>query len=173
MGPLLKVSDEDKKKGIRKPEIKIKGFYKGCLSLGNEYKYDQEVIDWSQGYIDDGMTKSEAKSNSQTGSTLIILVNNLCCYLNIAAVTGIKSLREDGDNLEAMLREFLLIGEEKRLLPSKNSPGVKGDHTLLYFLSFNVQITNPKLFYTLPIAEMGGEHVGALLPPRSRVGRNV
>ncbi|GJR59561.1 hypothetical protein Tco_1501723 [Tanacetum coccineum] len=51
-----RVSDEDKKKGIHKPEIKIKGFYKGCLSLGNEYKYDQEVIDWIQGYIDDGMT---------------------------------------------------------------------------------------------------------------------
>ncbi|GKA51847.1 putative reverse transcriptase, RNA-dependent DNA polymerase [Tanacetum coccineum] len=56
MGPLLKVSDEDKKKGIHKPEIKIKGFYRGCLSLGNEYKYDQEVVDWIQGYIDDGMT---------------------------------------------------------------------------------------------------------------------
>ncbi|GKB01085.1 hypothetical protein Tco_0829129 [Tanacetum coccineum] len=38
MGPLLKVSDEDKKRGIRKPEKKIKEFYKGCLSLGNEYK---------------------------------------------------------------------------------------------------------------------------------------
>ncbi|GJT92255.1 hypothetical protein Tco_1081100 [Tanacetum coccineum] len=56
MGPLLKVSDEDKKKGIHKPKIKIKGFYRGCLSLGNEYKYDQEVVDWIQGYIDDGMT---------------------------------------------------------------------------------------------------------------------
>ncbi|GJX04870.1 hypothetical protein Tco_0190786 [Tanacetum coccineum] len=55
MGPLLKVSDEDKKQGIHKPEKKIKGFYKGCLSLGNEYKYDQEVIDWIQGCIDDGM----------------------------------------------------------------------------------------------------------------------
>ncbi|GKC83692.1 homeodomain-like protein [Tanacetum coccineum] len=56
MGPLLKVSDEDKKKGIHKPEKKIKGFYRGCLSLGNEYKYDQEVVDWIQGCIDDGMT---------------------------------------------------------------------------------------------------------------------
>ncbi|GJT56364.1 hypothetical protein Tco_0991418 [Tanacetum coccineum] len=56
MGPLLKVSDEDKKKGIHKPEKKIKGFYRGCLSLGNEYKYDQEVVDWIRGCIDDGMT---------------------------------------------------------------------------------------------------------------------
>ncbi|GKA79221.1 hypothetical protein Tco_0785817, partial [Tanacetum coccineum] len=28
MGPLLKVSDEDKKRGIHKPEKKIKGFYR-------------------------------------------------------------------------------------------------------------------------------------------------
>ncbi|GKC22484.1 hypothetical protein Tco_1024634 [Tanacetum coccineum] len=56
MGPLLKVSDEDKKRGIHKPEKKIKGFYRGCLSLGNEYKYDQEVVDWIQGCIDDVMT---------------------------------------------------------------------------------------------------------------------
>ncbi|GJV09661.1 retrovirus-related pol polyprotein from transposon TNT 1-94 [Tanacetum coccineum] len=50
------VSDEDKKKGIHKPEKKIKGFYRGCLSLGNEYKYAQEVVDWIQGCISDGMT---------------------------------------------------------------------------------------------------------------------
>ncbi|GKE08135.1 putative reverse transcriptase, RNA-dependent DNA polymerase, partial [Tanacetum coccineum] len=56
MGPLLKVSDEDKKKGIHKPEKKIKGLYKGFLSLGNEYKYDLEVVDWIRGCIDDGMT---------------------------------------------------------------------------------------------------------------------
>ncbi|GJR19453.1 hypothetical protein Tco_0967980 [Tanacetum coccineum] len=49
MGPLLKVSDEDKKRGIHKTEKKIKGFYRGCLSLGNEYKFDQDVIDWIQG----------------------------------------------------------------------------------------------------------------------------
>ncbi|GJZ26449.1 hypothetical protein Tco_0570702 [Tanacetum coccineum] len=54
-GPLLKVSDEDKKKGIHKPERKIKGFYRGCLSLGDEYKYDHEVVDWIQGCINDGM----------------------------------------------------------------------------------------------------------------------
>ncbi|GJX17307.1 hypothetical protein Tco_0218139 [Tanacetum coccineum] len=30
------------KRGIHKPEKKIKGFYRGCLGLGNEYKYDQE-----------------------------------------------------------------------------------------------------------------------------------
>ncbi|GKA45767.1 homeodomain-like protein [Tanacetum coccineum] len=56
MGPLLKVSDEDKKRGIHKPEKKIKGFYRGCLTLGNEYKYDQEVVDWIRGCINDGMT---------------------------------------------------------------------------------------------------------------------
>ncbi|GKB36102.1 homeodomain-like protein [Tanacetum coccineum] len=56
MGPLLKVNDKDKKKGIHKPEKKIKGFYRGCLSLGNVYKYDREVIDWIRGCIDDGMT---------------------------------------------------------------------------------------------------------------------
>ncbi|GJW58990.1 putative reverse transcriptase, RNA-dependent DNA polymerase [Tanacetum coccineum] len=56
MGPLLKVSDEDKKRGIHKPEKNIKGFYRGCLSLGNEYKFDQDVIDWIQGCIDEGMT---------------------------------------------------------------------------------------------------------------------
>ncbi|GJU27646.1 hypothetical protein Tco_1166267 [Tanacetum coccineum] len=50
------VSDEDKKKVIHKPEKKIKGFYRGCLSLGNEYKYDQEVVDWIRGCIDDGVT---------------------------------------------------------------------------------------------------------------------
>ncbi|GKC23345.1 hypothetical protein Tco_1025495 [Tanacetum coccineum] len=55
MGPLLEVSDEDKKKGIHKPEKNIKEFYRGCLSLGNEYKYDQDVVDWIRGCIDDGM----------------------------------------------------------------------------------------------------------------------
>ncbi|GKC15738.1 hypothetical protein Tco_1012520 [Tanacetum coccineum] len=65
MGPLLKVSDEDKKKGIHKPEIKIKGFYRGCLSLGNEYKYDQEVVDWIQEYIDDRMTIQKLRGNSR------------------------------------------------------------------------------------------------------------
>ncbi|GJZ55803.1 hypothetical protein Tco_0610996 [Tanacetum coccineum] len=50
------VSDEDKKRGIHKPEKKIKGFYKGCLSLGDEYKYAQEVADWIRGCINDGMT---------------------------------------------------------------------------------------------------------------------
>ncbi|GJR63352.1 retrovirus-related pol polyprotein from transposon TNT 1-94 [Tanacetum coccineum] len=53
IGPLLKVSDEDKKKGIHKPERKIKGFYRGCLSLGDEYKFDQEVMDWIQGLLSD------------------------------------------------------------------------------------------------------------------------
>ncbi|GJS90473.1 hypothetical protein Tco_0773109 [Tanacetum coccineum] len=56
MGPLLKVGDEDKKKGIHQPEKNIKGFYRGCLGLGNEYKYDQDVVDWIRGCINDGMT---------------------------------------------------------------------------------------------------------------------
>ncbi|GKE36133.1 hypothetical protein Tco_1455455 [Tanacetum coccineum] len=46
MGPLLKISDEDKSRGIHHPYQKIKGFYQGCLELGKEYKHDQEVIDW-------------------------------------------------------------------------------------------------------------------------------
>ncbi|GJS12945.1 hypothetical protein Tco_0407417 [Tanacetum coccineum] len=43
MGPLLKISDEDKSKGIHHPYQKIKGFYQGYLELGKEYKHDQEV----------------------------------------------------------------------------------------------------------------------------------
>ncbi|GJV05444.1 hypothetical protein Tco_1343100 [Tanacetum coccineum] len=63
MGPLLKVSDEDKKRGIHKPEKKIKGFYRGFLSLGNEYKYDHEVADWIRGCINDGMTIQKLGGN--------------------------------------------------------------------------------------------------------------
>ncbi|GJV90058.1 homeodomain-like protein [Tanacetum coccineum] len=39
MGPLLKISDKDKSRGIHHP-------YQGCLKLGKEYKHDQEVINW-------------------------------------------------------------------------------------------------------------------------------
>ncbi|GJY30403.1 DNA damage-inducible protein 1-like protein [Tanacetum coccineum] len=46
MSPILKISDEDKAKGIRHPYQKIKEFYKDCLNLGEEYKPDLEVIDW-------------------------------------------------------------------------------------------------------------------------------
>ncbi|GJU86951.1 hypothetical protein Tco_1294497 [Tanacetum coccineum] len=46
MGPLLKISDKDKSSGIHHPYQKIKGLYQGCLELGEEYKHDQEVIDW-------------------------------------------------------------------------------------------------------------------------------
>ncbi|GKD29477.1 homeodomain-like protein, partial [Tanacetum coccineum] len=46
MSPILKISDEDKAKGISHPYQKIKEFYKGCLNLGEEYKQDLEVIDW-------------------------------------------------------------------------------------------------------------------------------
>nr|GEV70670.1 homeodomain-like protein [Tanacetum cinerariifolium] len=45
MGPLLKISDEDKSRRIHHPYQKIKGFYQRCLELGGEYKQDQEVID--------------------------------------------------------------------------------------------------------------------------------
>ncbi|GJW98444.1 hypothetical protein Tco_0180252 [Tanacetum coccineum] len=68
MGPLLKVSDEDKKRGILKHEKKIKAFYRGCLSLVNEYKFDQDVVDWIQGCIDDGMTYNGHESNLKTQS---------------------------------------------------------------------------------------------------------
>ncbi|GKE65520.1 hypothetical protein Tco_1519681 [Tanacetum coccineum] len=50
MGPLLKISDEDKSRGIHHPYQNIKGFYQGCLELGGEYKQDQEVIDWIKGH---------------------------------------------------------------------------------------------------------------------------
>nr|GEX90431.1 hypothetical protein [Tanacetum cinerariifolium] len=43
---ILKVSEEDKAKGISHPYQKINEFYKGCLNLGDEYKKDLEVIDW-------------------------------------------------------------------------------------------------------------------------------
>ncbi|GKA72889.1 homeodomain-like protein [Tanacetum coccineum] len=58
------VNDENKKKGIHEPEKKkIKEFYRGCLSLGNEYKYDQEVVDWIRGCIDDGMMIHQLRGN--------------------------------------------------------------------------------------------------------------
>ncbi|GJZ27047.1 retrovirus-related pol polyprotein from transposon TNT 1-94 [Tanacetum coccineum] len=50
IGPILKISDEDKSRGIHHPYHKIKGFYQGCLELGKEYKHDQEVIDWIKGH---------------------------------------------------------------------------------------------------------------------------
>ncbi|GJW50763.1 hypothetical protein Tco_0092114 [Tanacetum coccineum] len=40
MSPILKVSDEDKAKGVCHPFQKIKEFYRGCLNLGDEYKQD-------------------------------------------------------------------------------------------------------------------------------------
>ncbi|GJV57257.1 hypothetical protein Tco_1458262 [Tanacetum coccineum] len=46
MGPILKISNEDKSRRIHQPCQKIKGFYSGCLELGGEYKHDQEVVDW-------------------------------------------------------------------------------------------------------------------------------
>ncbi|GJU44144.1 hypothetical protein Tco_1201410 [Tanacetum coccineum] len=46
ISPILKISDEDKAKGISHPYQKIKEFYKGCLNLGEEYKQDLEVINW-------------------------------------------------------------------------------------------------------------------------------
>ncbi|GJY19869.1 hypothetical protein Tco_0392435 [Tanacetum coccineum] len=46
VSPILKISDEDKAKGISHPYQKIKEFCKGCLNLGDEYKQDLEVIDW-------------------------------------------------------------------------------------------------------------------------------
>ncbi|GJX10010.1 putative reverse transcriptase domain-containing protein [Tanacetum coccineum] len=44
--PILKVSNKDKAKGVCHPFQKIKEFYRGCLNLEDEYKQDQEVIDW-------------------------------------------------------------------------------------------------------------------------------
>ncbi|GJW84343.1 hypothetical protein Tco_0945901 [Tanacetum coccineum] len=65
MGPLLKVSDEDKKRGIHKPGKKIKGFYRGCLGLENKYKYDQEVADWIRGCINDEITVQKLGGNNR------------------------------------------------------------------------------------------------------------
>nr|GEX63118.1 hypothetical protein [Tanacetum cinerariifolium] len=46
MTPILRISDEDKTNGFDRAHQKIKGFYKGCLELGDEYKKDEKVIDW-------------------------------------------------------------------------------------------------------------------------------
>ncbi|GJY18388.1 hypothetical protein Tco_0389879 [Tanacetum coccineum] len=46
MAPILRISEEDKARGIHHPYQKIKELYKGCLHLGIEYKRDEEAIDW-------------------------------------------------------------------------------------------------------------------------------
>ncbi|GJZ36075.1 hypothetical protein Tco_0581892 [Tanacetum coccineum] len=46
MGPILRVTDEDKAKGFDHPYQKIKEFYKGCMQIGDEYKRDEKVIEW-------------------------------------------------------------------------------------------------------------------------------
>ena len=48
MRPLLELSDEDRENGYKDPHQKIRGFYTGCLMLGNEYKRNQGLIDWIQ-----------------------------------------------------------------------------------------------------------------------------
>ncbi|GJU49593.1 homeodomain-like protein [Tanacetum coccineum] len=116
-----KIGDEDKKRGIHKPEKKIKGFYRGCLSLGNEYTYDQEVVDWIQGCIDDGMIIQKLGGNYRDRLDSYSFGN----FAEIAA--GIKSLLEDGDidfrlisNFKAIPREFLVLLEGKQ----KSSGGI-------------------------------------------------
>ncbi|GJS39834.1 hypothetical protein Tco_0564877 [Tanacetum coccineum] len=59
MSPILKISDEDKAKGISHPYQKIKEFYKDCLNLGEEYKQDLEVIDW--------IKRGHASTGTKTG----------------------------------------------------------------------------------------------------------
>ncbi|GJY31664.1 reverse transcriptase domain-containing protein [Tanacetum coccineum] len=50
--PLLKVSAQDKLKGISHPYQKLKGFYKGFLDLGPEYIKDEKVEEWfTRGHI--------------------------------------------------------------------------------------------------------------------------
>nr|GEV64880.1 hypothetical protein [Tanacetum cinerariifolium] len=44
MSPILKISYEDKAKGIIHPYEKLKEFYIGCLNLREEYKQDVEVL---------------------------------------------------------------------------------------------------------------------------------
>nr|GEW50641.1 hypothetical protein [Tanacetum cinerariifolium] len=43
---LLKVSEEDKMKGISHPYQKLKGFYKGVLNLGPDYIRDAKMEEW-------------------------------------------------------------------------------------------------------------------------------
>ncbi|GJS87807.1 reverse transcriptase domain-containing protein [Tanacetum coccineum] len=50
--PLLKVSAQDKLKGISHPYQKLKGFYKGVLDLGLKYIKDEKVEEWlTRGHI--------------------------------------------------------------------------------------------------------------------------
>nr|GEX26675.1 hypothetical protein [Tanacetum cinerariifolium]GEY24656.1 hypothetical protein [Tanacetum cinerariifolium] len=44
--PLLKVSDEDKMKGISHPYQKLKGLYRGVLNLGPDYIRDARMEEW-------------------------------------------------------------------------------------------------------------------------------
>ncbi|GKA14007.1 hypothetical protein Tco_0693653 [Tanacetum coccineum] len=44
--PLLKVSAQDKLKGISHPCQNLKGFYKGVLNLGPKYIKDEKVEEW-------------------------------------------------------------------------------------------------------------------------------
>ncbi|GJW59983.1 hypothetical protein Tco_0109318 [Tanacetum coccineum] len=95
MGPLLKVSDEDKKKGIHKPKKRLK----------------------------DSTENPEARKQLSRPARLIIMwppsgLKGLLHMLNATVIPmkGIKYLREDGNkdfrqnsNFEAMLREFLVL----------------------------------------------------------------
>ncbi|GJY01974.1 putative reverse transcriptase domain-containing protein [Tanacetum coccineum] len=50
--PLLKVSEEDKMKGISHSYQKLKGFYKGVMNLGPEYVQDAKMKEWlTRGHI--------------------------------------------------------------------------------------------------------------------------
>nr|GEX65623.1 Gag-Pol polyprotein [Tanacetum cinerariifolium] len=84
-GPLLKISDEDKSRGIHRLYQKIKGFYQGCLELGEEYKHDHEVpaarrhfdINHSTAVPrgDQGLHSSKNSTRSPWEITLILLLN--------------------------------------------------------------------------------------------------
>ncbi|GJX78243.1 hypothetical protein Tco_0325054 [Tanacetum coccineum] len=99
MGPLLKVSDEDKKKGIHKPEKRLRDFTEVFLVWETSKNMIRKLIQKLGGNYRDRLDSYS--------------FGNLAEF-----AAGIKSLLEDGDidfrpisNFKAMLREFLITAE--------------------------------------------------------------
>nr|GEX83067.1 hypothetical protein [Tanacetum cinerariifolium] len=76
MGPILKISDEDKSRGIYHPYQKIKGFYRGCLELGDEYKHNQEGFTAALAVLITGASQSRqhGKSEPTQWCTLVLVI---------------------------------------------------------------------------------------------------
>ena len=50
--PIDRLSENDKKKGLKFPHEKNKNYYHGCLELNDEYKKDEATIRWLKlGYV--------------------------------------------------------------------------------------------------------------------------